>query len=128
MTPPTAQKKKSGGGTLPLLRALLESGRAADLSSVAFRAYVALAFHADSDFRCYPSLTRIAKMSGVSRRNLLRGLLELESIGSIRRRPGRLKVTTRYKMNSTWWKPIAEEEYGQKDSGDHGDDMEEIPF
>jgi hypothetical protein len=59
---------------------------ARDLGAQDFRVLVALAAHADSEGRAYPSLARIASLTGVARKNVPRSIARLEKAGLLRHR------------------------------------------
>jgi hypothetical protein len=57
---------------------------ARDLGAQDFRVLVALAAHADGEGRAYPSLARIASLTGVARKNVPRSIARLEKAGLLR--------------------------------------------
>lgn len=62
---------------------LINGGHLARISGRAAKVYVAIVSHADSDGECWPSVPRLARLTGYCRRTVLRGIAELEGFGLI---------------------------------------------
>lgn len=56
-----------------------------EIGHAAILVYLVLARHADPDRTCWPSVSRIAKMVGISERSVRRSLVSLAAIGLVRR-------------------------------------------
>jgi hypothetical protein len=58
-----------------------------DMSATDWRVFVAVALHMDTSGRAYPSMTRIAAMAGIRRKDVPRTIGRLEGLGLLRREP-----------------------------------------
>lgn len=89
---------EAGGRWFRLFCSLVESGAWSRLSDSACRVYVVLAKHCGAQWIAWPSLPTLAQLSGKSRRQVRRAVLELESEGLIRRRVGGGRCSTLYQL------------------------------
>lgn len=79
--------------------ALVSTGLLARLTPSAVSVLLVLASHADSRGHCWPSVPRLGKLSGLSRAQVYRALVELESSALvIRRTTGGGKRSTTYEL------------------------------
>ena len=69
----------------------LSAANIRELGAQDLRTLIALASHANGDGRAYPSLTRLAAITGIDRRGVCRSIGHLETAGLIRRQRQRLK-------------------------------------
>ena len=64
----------------------VRTASAPDLSAGDLRVLIAIASHASSDGQAYPSLARIASLTGIARKNISRSVSALERAGLLRHR------------------------------------------
>lgn len=60
---------------------------ALELGAQDFRVLIAIAAHADNDGKAFPSLSRVASLTGIARKNIPRSISRLEKAGLLRHQP-----------------------------------------